>query len=156
RGGGAGGGQAASWGRMLHGGLLGLPLTAGFLLVFLVAGGMLALGGRALTHLFPWLAILVGIGLVALRGWTLLTGRTVELPGLGRLATTRSTLTRRLRGRRHRATGPVGAGAPVAAMESVAITETTAQRPVQGEVAAAWAFGLGFGLSSLGCTLPIF
>src|SRR5262249_29084995 len=133
--------------------------TAGFLVVFLVAGGVLALGGRALTHLFPWLAILVGLGLVALGGWTLLTGRTLELPGLGRLTTTLTTLTpltHRLGNWRARATGLVATGASIPAVESTALTETTAQRSVQGEVAAAWVFGLGYGLSSLGCTLPVF
>lgn len=60
--------QSSSWENLLRGGLLGLPLTAGFLLVFLVAGFVLALGGRLLVHLFPWLAILVGAGLVFLGG----------------------------------------------------------------------------------------
>jgi len=76
-----------SWQHLLRGGLLGLPLAAGFLLVFLVAGGALALGGRLLVHLFPWLAILVGTGLVLLGGWTLFTGRAPEIPGLGTVAT---------------------------------------------------------------------
>src|SRR5262249_35758276 len=84
--GGAAGGQTASWGRMVHGGLLGLPLTAGFLLVFLLAGGVLALGGRVLTHLFPWLAILVGLSLVALGGGALLPGRAPGVAAPGRAA----------------------------------------------------------------------
>ncbi len=65
--------QLSGWQHLLRGGLLGLPLAAGFLLVFLVAGGALALGGRLLVHLFPWLAVLVGAGLVLLGGWTLFT-----------------------------------------------------------------------------------
>src|SRR5262249_20639342 len=65
-------------------------------------------------------------------------------------------LTHRLGRGRHATPGPLGAGALVAATESTAITESTAQRSVQGEVAAAWVFGLGYGLSSLGCTLPVF
>jgi len=75
--------QPSGWQHLLRGGLLGLPLAAGFLLVFLVAGGALALGGRLLVHLFPWLAVLVGAGLVFLGGWTLFTGRAPEIPGLG-------------------------------------------------------------------------
>jgi transposase len=39
----------SSWQRLLRGGILGLPLTAGFLLIFLGASGMLALGGHLRT-----------------------------------------------------------------------------------------------------------
>jgi cytochrome c-type biogenesis protein len=115
------------WQPLLRGGLLGLPLIAGFLLVFLLAGGMLALGGRLLVHLFPWLAILVGVGLALLGGWTLLTGRSLEVPGLGVVAA-----------KLNRATKDGQAEASPHMMR------------------AAWIFGLGFGLSSLGCTLPVF
>ena len=114
------------WQHLLRGGLLGLPLAAGFLLVFLIAGGVLALGGRLLVHLFPWLAILVGTGLVLLGGWTLFTGRALEIPGLG-----------------------------TAAKLSRATSETRAKASPRA-LRAAWIFGLGYGLSSLGCTLPVF
>src|SRR5260370_6641408 len=79
--------RPSGWQHLLRGGLLGLPLAAGFLLVFLVAGGALALGGRLLVHLFPWLSILVGAGLVLLGGWTWVTGRAPEGPGLGAVVT---------------------------------------------------------------------
>lgn len=118
---------AENWRSLLRGGLLGLPLAAGFLLVFLVAAAILALGGRVLVHLFPWLAILVGAGLVALGGWTLLPGREVALSGLGALA--------------------------------AQLTPPTTDRQTQATphvLRAAWLFGLGYGLSSLGCSLPIF
>jgi cytochrome c-type biogenesis protein len=115
------------WQHLLRGGLLGLPLTAGFLLVFLLAGGMLALGGHLLVHLFPWLALLVGGGLVLLGGWTLFTGRALEVPGLAAVAAKLSRKTK---------DGQADA-APHA-------------------LRAAWLFGLGYGLSSLGCTLPVF
>ncbi len=123
----------SGWQHLLRGGLLGLPLAAGFLLVFLVAGGTLALGGRLLVHLFPWLALLVGAGLVLLGGWTLFTGRAPEIPGLGVAAAKLG---------RSRTGGD-------------AITETLVQAPPRA-LRAAWAFGVGYGLSSLGCTLPVF
>ncbi len=116
-----------NWRTLLRGGLLGLPLTVGFLLVFLIAGGVLALGGRLLVHLFPWLAILVGAGLVLLGGWTLLTGRALHVPGLGAVAEKLNPATED--GQAH--------AAPHA-------------------IRASWIFGLGYGLSSLGCTLPVF
>jgi cytochrome c-type biogenesis protein len=123
----------SGWQHLLRGGLLGLPLAAGFLLVFLVADGALALGGRLLVHLFPWLAILVGAGLVLLGGWTLFAGRAPEIPGLGALATKLGT------------SRPGGD----------ATSETLAQAPPRA-LRAAWIFGVGYGLSSLGCTLPVF
>src|SRR5579875_4099987 len=117
----------SGWQHLLRGGLLGLPLAAGFLLVFLVAGGALALGGRLLVHVFPWLAILVGAGLVLLGGWMLFTARALEAPGLGALAA-----------KWHASTN-----------DGQAQTSPHMLR-------AAWLFGLGYGLSSLGCTLPVF
>jgi cytochrome c biogenesis protein CcdA len=125
--------QPGGWSHLLRGGLLGLPLAAGFLLVFLLAGGILALGGRLLVHLFPWLAILVGVGLVLLGGWSLLTRRALEIPGLGAVATK---------------VGSSRSGRQSAAAKS----ETPPPRIWR----AAWVFGLGYGLSSLGCTLPVF
>jgi cytochrome c-type biogenesis protein len=103
--------QPSGWQHLLRGGLLGLPLAAGFLLV----------------HLFPWFAILVGTGLVFLGGWTLFTGRAPEIPGLGAVAT------------------KLGRATP----------ETQAEASPRA-LRAAWIFGVGYGLSSLGCTLPVF
>ncbi len=123
----------SGWQHLLRGGFLGLPLAAGFLLVFLVAGFVLALGGRLLVHLFPWLAILVGAGLVFLGGWTLFTGRAPEIPGLSVVATKLGT---------SRSGGH-------------ATSETLVQAPPRA-LRAAWIFGVGYGLSSLGCTLPVF
>ncbi len=124
--------QPSSWQHLLRGGLLGLPLAAGFLLVFLVAGGVLALGRRLLVHLFPWLAILVGTGLVLLGGWTLFTRRAPEIPGLGTVAAQLSP------------SRPGGS-----ATSEALVLAPRAMR-------AAWIFGVGYGLSSLGCTLPVF
>ena len=122
----------SGWQHLLHGGLLGLPLAAGFLAVFLVAGIVLALGGRLLVHLFPWLAILVGAGLVLLGGWTLFTGRAPEILGLGAVA------------------AKLGSSRPA----GDATSETLVQAP--RALRAAWIFGVGYGLSSLGCALPVF
>jgi len=119
--------QYGGWGTVLRGGLLGLPLAAGFLGVFMLAGGALALGGRVLVAFFPWLAMLVGVGLVALGGWMLLPGRTLEVPGLGMLA------------------------------ERVGVPGGAVAKSGSGRMwYTAWGFGLGYGLSSLGCTLPVF
>ncbi len=134
-------GQETGWARALRGGLLGVPLTLGFLLVFSVAGGLLALGGNVLVHLFPWLAILVGIGLIAFGGRLLLTGRSIELPALGALSARLS---------QRRTLAKAGEGQATSAE-----AQTDGAR-VDGSWRAAGAFGLGYGLSSLGCTLPVF
>ncbi len=125
----------AVWIRAARGGLLGAPLTAGFLLVFSVVGATLVLGGHALVHLFPWLAMLVGAGLVALGVWMLVTRRAPEWSFLQRLVAS-------VRSARHRASG--GKYPQREAHES------------HGRLATAWMFGVGYGFSSLGCALPIF
>ncbi|HUY76092.1 MAG TPA: cytochrome c biogenesis protein CcdA [Ktedonobacterales bacterium] len=125
----------APWRQTVRGGLLGLPLTTGFLLVFSVVGAALVLGGHALVHLFPWLAMLVGAGLVALGAWMLVTRPALEWSFLQRLAASVGSARRRASGVKH------------------------PQREAQdsrGQLAAAWTFGVGYGLSSLGCALPIF
>jgi cytochrome c biogenesis protein CcdA len=122
-------------------------LTAGFLLIFLVAGGVLALGGHLIVALFPWLALLVGAGLIGLGGWSLVTRRTVELSGLGRLTTWMAH-----RRRRGIPTSQLtqGEGADHAA------TEASPAMRFPSQLVAAWGFGLGYGVSSLGCALPVF
>jgi len=124
-----------AWIRTARGGLLGGPLTARFLLVFSVIGAALVLGGHALVHLFPWLAMFVDAGLVALGAWMLVTRHTLEWSFLQRLAASVGSA-------RHRASG--GKHPQREAQES------------RGQLAAAWIFGVGYGLSSLGCALPIF
>jgi cytochrome c biogenesis protein CcdA len=139
-------GNDTGW-HVLRSGLLGVPLTAGFLLIFLIAGGLLTLGGHLVVALFPWLALLVGAGLVVLGGWTLITRRTVELSSLSRLAT---WLARRRR-REIRTGQPSQRGGA-----SLAATETAPTLRFPSQLVAAWGFGLGYGVSSLGCALPVF
>jgi cytochrome c biogenesis protein CcdA len=60
---------------------VGLTVSAGFLVVFGVAGLALTAGARSITTAIPWAALLVGIGLIVV-GATMLTGRAmyVRLP----------------------------------------------------------------------------
>ncbi len=137
--------------RLLRGLMLGLPLTVGFLLVFLAAGGALAAGGRALAQVFPWLGIIVGLALVGMGVRLLLPGAVIEVPLLARVASVVSAI----------ASGK-GSHMPLGADDNEAegarrnaASEGTAQYP-RHPLRAAWGFGLGYGISSLGCTLPIF
>jgi cytochrome c-type biogenesis protein len=122
-------GASATLQGLLQGGLLALPLTGGYLVSFLLAGIGLALGGRLLLRLFPWLALLVGASFILGGAWSLWSGRALELPGLGQLA---AQLT------------PRSARDP-----------SDRQRRAEG-LRTAWLFGLGYGLASLGCAFPIF
>jgi cytochrome c biogenesis protein CcdA len=138
--------SSTGW-HVLRSGLLGVPLTAGFLLIFLVAGGVLTLGGHLVVGLFPWLALLVGAGLIGLGGWTLITRRRVEFSSLRKLTT---WLARRRRRGIPTSQLTRGGGANLAATEAA----PTMRFPSQ--LVAAWGFGLGYGVSSLGCALPVF
>ncbi len=53
---------------------LGLLMTAGFLVVFSVVGVVISLGLRVLIQAMPFLAILVGLGLMGLGLWLLFGG----------------------------------------------------------------------------------
>jgi cytochrome c biogenesis protein CcdA len=60
--------------RLLRALVLGLLVTAGFLLVFLISGGILSAGGRVLILYTPWLGLLVGVVLVLVGLWSLFGG----------------------------------------------------------------------------------
>jgi cytochrome c biogenesis protein CcdA len=64
---------------------VGLAVSAGFVLVFLVAGVLLTIGVRAVVDWIPWVALTIGLGLVVI-GITQLRGRSLYLrmPGLSR------------------------------------------------------------------------
>lgn len=66
---------------------VGAATTAGFLLIFGVAGGVIALGGRWLVLGVPWAGFAIGIVLTAM-GLAVMAGRRmgVRLPVMGRVA----------------------------------------------------------------------
>jgi cytochrome c biogenesis protein CcdA len=65
--------------------VVGLVLTAGFLLVFASVGFAFSLGARAVVRFLPWATVAIGVILMALGAW-LLSGRhlALRLPGLRR------------------------------------------------------------------------
>jgi len=72
--------------------LVGGSLTAGFLVLFVLAGALISLGAYVLVTAMPWIGLLVGLGLMLLGGWLLLGRHTfaslstgVGLPGLPQL-----------------------------------------------------------------------
>ncbi len=68
--------------------LVGGTLTAGFLILFAVAGSLISLGTYVIVNLMPWIGLLVGIGLVLLGAW-LLFGRHLSLPWLPQIKISR-------------------------------------------------------------------
>ncbi len=61
--------------------LVGGTLTAGFVVLFALAGAVISLGTYVLMQIMPWIGLLIGVGLVLLGGWLLL-GQHLALPGL--------------------------------------------------------------------------
>lgn len=80
---GTGTSQEGERSRVADGLVVGLVLTAGFLLVFASFGLVFSLGARAVARFLPWVTALMAVGLMGLGLW-LLAGRHVilRIPGL--------------------------------------------------------------------------
>lgn len=63
---------------VLRGLRVGLVVSAGFLIVFALAGVLLSTGAQAIIGVIPWVAVVIGVGLVGLGVW-LLTGRPLPI-----------------------------------------------------------------------------
>ncbi len=94
---------------------LGLMATLGFVALFGTVGLVLALVGRGLAAYFPYGGLLIGLGLVGLGVWLLVTGHSVGILAASRV-----------------------------------------QPTFGGTAASVFLFGIGYGISSLACTLPVF
>ena len=71
-------GESASGSNALRAVHVGAVVSAGFLLVFGLAGILITLGVRAVVDALPWIAMLVGIGVIGL-GAAMLTGRELRV-----------------------------------------------------------------------------
>ncbi len=58
--------------RLLKAVWIALVVTAGFALLFGVVGALVSAGGSFLMGIMPWLAVVVGLGLICLGAWMLL------------------------------------------------------------------------------------
>lgn len=72
---------AGTLSRLLHALLVGGALTAGFVVLFALAGTVISLGAYALVRAMPWIGLLIGAGLMLLGAW-LLWGHHLAVPGL--------------------------------------------------------------------------
>lgn len=71
--------------RASRGLLVGGVVSLGFVLLFALVGALISAGGRFLMQAMPWVATLIGLGLIGL-GIAMLLGRSIYASGLERLA----------------------------------------------------------------------
>ena len=108
--------------------LVSLAVTLGFVLLFSIAGGILAAGGQLLTGVLPWAGLLIGVSMVLLGLW-LLVGRKTLYSGFAL-----------------RASSYVGSRIPTRDVRTSTLVG----------VPSFFMFGIAYGIASLSCTLPIF
>lgn len=126
-------------------------VSSGFLLVFGIAGAIIVAGVRSLTTVLPWVALVVGVGLVGL-GIALLRGRylTIRLPSI--------------RGRRERTNGSLfvfGISYAIASLSCTLpiflslVATTFTQTSFLAGFAAFVAYGLGMSMVLIGITVAL-
>lgn len=71
--------------RVLQALMVGMVMSAGFVLLFGGVGVVVSAGGRFIMAWVPWMAVMVGAGLILLGVWRL-TGHRVDVPLMARLA----------------------------------------------------------------------
>ena len=129
----------------------GAVVSSGFLLVFGIAGAIIVAGVRSLTTVLPWVALVVGIGLVVL-GITLLRGRylTIRLPSI--------------RGKKDRTNGSLfvfGISYAIASLSCTLpiflslVATTFTQTTFLAGFAAFIAYGVGMSLVLIGITVAL-
>ncbi len=72
-------------GQVFKGLRFAMVTTAGFVLIFALAGVIVSAGGRGLTAVFPYAGLLIGVAMVVLGGWLLLTHRTIGILAASRV-----------------------------------------------------------------------
>lgn len=65
--------------------LLGVVATLGFIVVFAIAGGVIAAGGRWLINVFPYAGVGIGALMIGLGGWLLITNRKLGIMAASRV-----------------------------------------------------------------------
>ncbi len=129
----------------------GAVVSAGFLLVFGVAGTIIVAGVRSLTNVLPWVALVVGVGLIGL-GIALLRGRylTIHLPSV--------------RGRKDRTNGSLfifGISYAIASLSCTLpiflslVATTFTQTTFLAGLAAFISYGLGMSMVLIGITVAL-
>ena len=71
--------------RVLKALYMGVAATLGFVAVFALAGSLVAAGGQWLNAVFPYGRLLIGISMVGLGAWLLVTGRSLGIQAASRV-----------------------------------------------------------------------
>lgn len=75
--------------RALKGLLIAFVVTAGFIVIFAAAGGIIVAGGRWLITVFPYAGFVIGAAMVGLGAWILVTDKTLSILSGGPVAVKR-------------------------------------------------------------------
>ncbi|MDR0476698.1 MAG: hypothetical protein LBH14_01990 [Desulfobulbaceae bacterium] len=75
------------WRRFSRALWVALVVTSGFSVIFLACGLIVASGGLALMHFIPWFALVAAASLMIAGVW-MLSGQSLTLPGIGKIAAT--------------------------------------------------------------------
>jgi cytochrome c biogenesis protein CcdA len=75
--------------RVARGVLISLVATAGFVSMFAIVGAIIAVGGQWLIRVFPYAGLLIGIAMLGLGVWLLVTGRTLGIAAASRVRANR-------------------------------------------------------------------
>jgi cytochrome c biogenesis protein CcdA len=71
--------SSSAAGRLLRGVLVAATITAGFVTIFALVGGVVTAGGQWLVAVFPYAGLLIGVGMAVLGIWLLATRRTIGI-----------------------------------------------------------------------------
>jgi cytochrome c-type biogenesis protein len=82
---GAGGTDTSTARRVLRALFIALAATVGFVAVFAAVGAVIATGGRWLIGAFPWVGLLIGVGMAGVGIWLLVTRKTLGLQAANRV-----------------------------------------------------------------------
>ena len=74
--------------RLLRALRLAIATTAGFAVIFGLVGLVITISGRWLTHFFPWAGLIVGLAMVGLGIWLLLSHRSLGILAASRVSVT--------------------------------------------------------------------
>lgn len=120
--------QSGTVSRIFTAVLISMSVTLGFVILFAVAGGILRIGVQLITNAMPWAGFIIGIALVFLGLWLLVSRKTLHSGIVLRISS-------RVAGH---------------------IPNTGLNAPGVTDVPSFFLFGVAYGIASLSCTLPVF
>ena len=138
--------------------LIGGSVTAGFVVLFGVAGGLIGVGASFVGDLLPWLGLVIGIGLVVMGAWLIGGGNIYQYTGFAARAASNIGGANRISARGYfmfglsYGTASLGCTLPIfLAVVGISVADTN----VSSVVSNFFLFALGMGIVILALTLGI-